>query len=96
MQQLSDSRGFYEYEFLLFNKRVLNIICRGILQEALLKVDWPPELLRHPACETWIMAGQTMFRGPRLKVGMAQGPVLSKHPSSVTGRAVYRGTELPL
>ena len=69
-------------------------MCRGVLQEALLKVDWPPEILRHPACETWIMAGQMMFRGPRLKVGMAQGPVLGKHASIVTGRAVYRGTEL--
>ena len=70
------------------------IIFRGVSQEAMLKVDWPPELLRHPACETWIMAGQTMFRGPRLKVGMAKGPVLSKQPSSVTGRAVYRGAYL--
>ena len=40
------------------------------------------------------MGGQTMFRGPRLKVGMAQGPVLSKHPSKITGRAVYRGAHL--
>ena len=87
-----ESSDFYVY--LLVKQLMACSICRGFLQEALLHVDWPPELLKHPACETWIMAGQTMFRGPRLKVGMAQGPVLSKLPSNVTGRAVYRGARL--
>jgi hypothetical protein len=61
------------------------------LQERLLEMDWPEEVLAHPACETCVMADMVMFNGPRVKVGMASGTVSKKKPSKTTGRADYFG-----
>ncbi len=63
----------------------------SVSQEALLDVAWPKRILSHPACETWILNGAVMFKGPRVKVGMATGGVRGKAPSIVSGRADYQG-----
>ena len=68
-------------------------------QEALMEVDWPAELLEHPACEEMRVKGpegsqpafQTVYRGPRAKMGIYAGA----HPGSIhqaSGRTTYPGS----
>mmetsp|Transcript_28503 Transcript_28503/g.80429 ORF Transcript_28503/g.80429 Transcript_28503/m.80429 type:complete len:495 (-) Transcript_28503:268-1752(-) len=61
------------------------------VQEELLELEWSPEVLSHPSCETCVLNGAVKFRGPRLNVGMSYGSVLKKVPSKLTGRADYFG-----
>ncbi len=62
------------------------------LQEELLLLAWPATLLRMPECaETRAgPAGELLWRGLRVRVGMAYGMVSSKKPLN-TGRADYFG-----
>mmetsp|Transcript_5163 Transcript_5163/g.9384 ORF Transcript_5163/g.9384 Transcript_5163/m.9384 type:complete len:728 (-) Transcript_5163:204-2387(-) len=61
------------------------------VQEALLYLPWPADLLSYPGCESWQMDNQVIFHGPRFKIGLASGSVVKKIPNPSTGRADYFG-----
>jgi hypothetical protein len=54
-------------------------------------MEWPEQVLAHPACETCVMMDTVMFNGPRVKVGMVSGSVSKKMPNKTTGRTEYFG-----
>ncbi|CAL8470951.1 g10493 [Coccomyxa elongata] len=62
------------------------------LQLALLHVDWPEAMLRWPDCapETDPSTGTLLFRGLRVRMGMAFGRAQHRKPLN-TGRADYYG-----
>lgn len=55
-------------------------------------VSWPSQLLTHPGCEEVIdpQTGLPLFRGPRLRMGLAEGQPNSVIPDH-NGRANYYG-----
>jgi hypothetical protein len=63
-----------------------------MLQEALMFADWPASVLTLPECSEVLdpTTGLLLFRGPRLRMGLAEGRpdrILPDH----TGRASYYG-----
>ncbi|WIA21067.1 hypothetical protein OEZ85_005388 [Tetradesmus obliquus] len=63
-----------------------------LVQEALLYEAWEPAVLRHPGFEpvTCPNSGRSLFAGPRLRMGLAEGPPHSVLPDH-SGRANYAG-----
>uniref|UniRef100_A0A383VLE1 Guanylate cyclase domain-containing protein n=1 Tax=Tetradesmus obliquus TaxID=3088 RepID=A0A383VLE1_TETOB len=63
-----------------------------LVQEALLYEPWEPAVLRHPGFEpvTCPDSGRPLFAGPRLRMGLAEGPPHSVLPDH-SGRANYAG-----
>uniref|UniRef100_A0A383VNF8 Guanylate cyclase domain-containing protein n=1 Tax=Tetradesmus obliquus TaxID=3088 RepID=A0A383VNF8_TETOB len=63
-----------------------------LVQEALLYEAWEPAVLRHPGFEpvTCPDSGRPLFAGPRLRMGLAEGPPHSVLPDH-SGRANYSG-----
>lgn len=61
-----------------------------LFQEALLYEAWEPAVLRHPGFEpvTCPDSGRPLFAGPRLRMGLAEGPPHSVLPDH-SGRANY-------
>ncbi|KXZ50125.1 hypothetical protein GPECTOR_18g99 [Gonium pectorale] len=61
------------------------------LQKDMLQLDWPPALLKMQGCsEVYGQQGQVLWRGLRVRVGMAYGYINVKKPMN-TGRADYFG-----
>ncbi|KXZ55594.1 hypothetical protein GPECTOR_2g1144 [Gonium pectorale] len=67
--------------------------------EAMIKQDWPEDLLAHELCEELVISAPTkegevintvVFRGLRLKTGVDTGQVLGE-VHAMTGRMTYRG-----
>ncbi|GLI68043.1 hypothetical protein VaNZ11_012366 [Volvox africanus] len=67
--------------------------------EAMIKQDWPEDLLAHELCEELVISTPTkegevintvVFRGLRLKTGVDTGQVLGE-VHAMTGRMTYRG-----
>jgi hypothetical protein len=63
------------------------------LQEALMYVNWPASVLSHPGFEQMLDPGTglPLFRGPRLRMGLAEGQPNSVIPDH-NGRANYWGS----
>ncbi|MEW5319087.1 MAG: hypothetical protein WDW38_010258 [Sanguina aurantia] len=59
-------------------------------QAALLRHDWPLELLEHEMCEELVVGDTVIFRGLRLKCGVDVGDVIGE-VNAMTGRICYRG-----
>eukprot|EP01065_Artemidia_motanka_P014218 TRINITY_DN1818_c3_g3_i1.p1 TRINITY_DN1818_c3_g3~~TRINITY_DN1818_c3_g3_i1.p1 ORF type:complete len:488 (+),score=130.00 TRINITY_DN1818_c3_g3_i1:1002-2465(+) len=60
------------------------------VQEELAAVQWPSELLQHPLCRRVEVAGEVVWCGPRVRIGLNCGAVrVEKNP--VTGRCDYFG-----
>lgn len=66
------------------------ILWAGHVHVELLGLNWPERLLNLEECKTEILDGKTIYRGLRVKIGMAHGRVTGRRPLS-TGRADYYG-----
>ena len=66
--------------------------CRDV-QEKLLLVDWPKELLSHPDASHSIVGVSTIWKGPRLKMACMSGSV-EPHFNDAAGRMEYYGPAL--
>jgi hypothetical protein len=64
----------------------------NVLQEAMMYFNWPGHVLAHPGFEEVLnpITGLPVFRGPRLRMGLAEGQPNSVLPDH-TGRANYYG-----
>lgn len=58
--------------------------------QALLEVDWPPDLLDHELCEELVVGETVVFRGVRVKTGVDSGALVGE-VNALTGRITYRG-----
>eukprot|EP00873_Tetraselmis_striata_P029058 jgi/Tetstr1/449322/TSEL_003837.t1 len=76
---------------LAFPTPVVAMKWSGALQNAMLDLRWPAEILEMPGCETLQVDNQVVFKGPRVKVAFRAGSALIKEPHPSTGRADYFG-----
>ena len=98
VQGLTAARAVPGFFYASFSSSEAAVLWAVGTQEALMEVDWPAELLEHPACEEMRVKGpegsqpafQTVYRGPRAKMGIYAGA----HPGSIhqaSGRTTYPG-----
>ncbi|GBF94709.1 adenylate cyclase [Raphidocelis subcapitata] len=77
---------------LVFGDVVSAVEWACVLQVALLRVHWSPELLRAPVCaEVCDEGGEVVFRGVRAKIGLYKGDITRIIPHRATGRADFFG-----
>ena len=99
VQGLTAARAVPGFFYASFSSSEAAVLWAVGTQEALMEVDWPAELLEHPACEEMRVKGpegsqpafQTVYRGPRAKMGIYAGA----HPGSIhqaSGRTTYPGS----
>ena len=99
VQGLTAARAVPGFFYASFSSSEAAVLWAVGTQEALMEVDWPAELLDHPACEEMRVKGpegsqpafQTVYRGPRAKMGIYAGA----HPGSIhraSGRTTYPGS----
>ena len=99
VQGLTAARAVPGFFYVSFSSSEAAVLWAVGTQEALMEVDWPAELLEHPACEEMRVKGpegsqpafQTVYRGPRAKMGIYAGA----HPGSIhrsSGRTTYPGS----
>lgn len=62
------------------------------VQKNMLSLEWPPALLAMPGCQVVRgTSGEPVWRGLRMRMGIAYGFVNVKKPMNTTGRADYFG-----
>ena len=99
VQGLTAARAVPGFFYASFSSSEAAVLWAVGTQEALMEVDWPAELLEHPACEEMRVKGpegsqpafQTVYRGPRAKMGIYAG----EQPASIhqaSGRTTYPGS----
>ena len=98
VQGLTAARAVPGFFYASFSSSEAAVLWAVGTQEAQMEVDWPAELLEHPACEEMHVKGpegsqtafQTVYRGPRAKMGIYAG----EQPASIhqaSGRTTYLG-----